>query len=224
MKTFPTDKEAREEIIEIGRRMYERGYVASNDGNISVKVSDHEIWATPTGVSKGFMTEDMLVKLDLDGHVLKGTHKPSSEIRMHLCVYRECPDIGGVTHAHPLFGTAFACAGLPLEGRILPEGVVQLGVVPCAQTAIPGTEEVPESIVPYLHDYNAVLLGNHGVLTWGDTAMQSYMRLESTEFYAQILLIDRYIIKKEQTFSDEQLDQLIAIREKLGIHRGGRPG
>ena len=216
MKTFPTDKEAREEIIEIGRRMYERGYVASNDGNISVKVSDHEIWATPTGVSKGFMTEDMLVKLDLDGHVLKGTHKPSSEIRS--------PDIGGVTHAHPLFGTAFACAGLPLEGRILPEGVVQLGVVPCAQTAIPGTEEVPESIVPYLHDYNAVLLGNHGVLTWGDTAMQSYMRLESTEFYAQILLIDRYIIKKEQTFSDEQLDRLIAIREKLGIHRGGRPG
>ena len=112
---YISDAQAKQMILEVGRRMYQGGFVAANDGNISCKVGDNEIWATPTGVSKGFMTEDMLVKLDLDGNVLEGTHKPSSEIKMHLRVFKENPKVQGVVHAHPLTATAFACAGISLE-------------------------------------------------------------------------------------------------------------
>ena len=223
IKKYPTDDEAKELICSIGRRMYERGFVASNDGNLSVKVSEGEIWATPTGVSKGFMTPEMLIKTDLMGNVLEGTEKPSSELKMHLRCYVEDPEIMGVVHAHPEFSTAFACAGLPLDARILAEGIVQLGIVPCAPFALPGTQEVPDSIGPLIKGHNAVLLANHGVLTWGGSLMQAYMRLESTEFYAKQIMYTRYIMKQESTFSDEDVDRLIDIRTKLGIKKGGRP-
>lgn len=222
-KEYPSDQEARKQILDIGRRMYEKGFVASNDGNISCKVAEREIWVTPTGVSKGFMEEDMLVKLNLEGDVLEGSCKPSSEIMMHLRCYTENPEIGAVVHAHPPYGTAFACAGLPLDSRILPEGIVQLGVVPCAKFGMPGTEEVPDSIAPYVQDYNAVLLGNHGALTWGETLQQGYMRMESLEFYAREIMYTRYILKSELKFTENEIDRLIQIRNSLGIRQGGRP-
>lgn len=159
---YISDVQAKQMILEVGRRMYQGGFVAANDGNISCKVGDNEIWATPTGVSKGFMTEDMLVKLDLDGNVLEGTHKPSSEIKMHLRVFKENPKVQGVVHAHPLTATAFACAGISLEEPVLMEGVLSLGCVPLVHFALPGTEEVPEAVAPYCREYNAVLLANHG--------------------------------------------------------------
>ena len=220
---YPSDEEAKKLILEVGRRMYDKGFVASNDGNISVKVSDSTLWATPTNVSKGFMTEDMLIKMDLDGNVIEGTWKPSSEIRMHLGVYNEEPSIHAVCHAHPVCGTAFAIRGRDLDERILPEGVMQLGVVPCAPFAMLGTDEVPKSVLPYVHDYNAVLMGNHGVLTWGSNLMQAYMRMETLEHYAKIVILSKYVMKDYREFTDEELDGLIAIRESLGIHRGGRP-
>lgn len=130
---YISDAQAKQMILEVGRRMYQGGFVAANDGNISCKVGDNEIWATPTGVSKGFMTEDMLVKLDLDGNVLEGTHKPSSEVKMHLRVFKENPKVQGVVHAHPLTATAFACAGISLEEPVLMEGVLSLGL--CAASA-----------------------------------------------------------------------------------------
>ncbi len=223
--TYPSDQEAKEQIVEMGRRMYERGYVVSNDGNISCRVSDNEMWTTPTGVSKGFMKEEMLVKTDLEGNILEGTGKPSSEIRMHLRVYREDPTLVAVVHAHPVYATLFTIAGKGLDSRILAEGTVQLGVVPCAPTAMPGTQEVPDSIAPYVKGYNAVLLGNHGALTWSDKSLlQAYYRMESLEYYAQLILYAQLFFDgRVNTFTDRQIDELIKIREKLGITRGGRP-
>ena len=221
--TYPSDDEARKTILEVGKRMYDKGFVASNDGNITCKVSDDIIWTTPTGVSKGFMTDDMLIKMKLDGEVIEGSRKPSSEVKMHLRIYKENPELMAVVHAHPLIATCFSIAGIPLDDRILAEGVVQLGVVPCAPFAMPGSDEVPDSVAPYCKDYNGVLLGNHGAVTWGTDLMHAYYRLETLEYYAKVILINRFVIGKSNRFSDAQVDELIKIRENLGIYTGGRP-
>ena len=157
MRKYLNDEQAKEAIIEIGKRMFAKGFVAANDGNISVKVSDNTLWSTPTLVSKGYMTEDMLVKVDLDGNILEGSLKPSSELKMHLRVYKENPDVYAVTHAHPPVATAFAIAGIALDQAILPEAVVNLGVVPVTKYASPGTKEVPDSIAPFCKTHNGVL-------------------------------------------------------------------
>ncbi len=224
IKQYPSDAQAKEMILEAGRRMYAKNFVASNDGNISCKTSENTIWATPTGVSKGYMTEEMLIKLDMEGNILEGNCRPSSEIKMHLRVYREDPDITAVVHAHPMHATLFAIANRPIDSRILAEGVVQLGVVPCAETVIPGTSDVPDSIAPYVRDYNAVLLGNHGALTWSTKdLMDAYMRMESLEYFAEIILKSEQYFDHVNTYTDAQIDELVKIRESLGIHRGGRP-
>lgn len=220
---YLSDFEAKRRILEVGRRMYEKGFVASNDGNISCRVSERTLWTTPTGVSKGFMTEEMLVKMDLDGKVLIGTHRPSSEVKMHLRVYRENPQVKSVVHAHPPVATSFAIAGIPLSRAILPEAVVQLGVVPVASYATPGTQEVPDSIAPYCKSHNGVLLANHGALTWGGDPLQAYMRMESLEYYAAVMMYTGHIIGQANELTSSQIDQLIATRTKLGITAGGRP-
>ena len=158
-----TDQEARSAILEIGRRMFARQYVAANDGNISVRTAPDRIWVTPTGVSKGYMTEDMLLCVDLEGRVLEGTATPCSEMKMHLRVYRENPEVGGVVHAHPPAATSFAIARVPMDMALLTETVFNLGVVPVAPYAIPGTQEVPESIAPFCRTHNAVLLVEEGL-------------------------------------------------------------
>lgn len=221
---YPTDEEAKAKIIEIGKKMYASRMVAANDGNISCRVAENIIWATPSGVSKGFMTEEMLVKMDLDGHILEGTRKPTSEGKMHLRVYKENPDAMAVVHAHPVYATAFAIAGLPLDEPILAEGVVQFGKVPCTPFALPGSQEVPDSIAPYCRDYNAVLLGNHGALTWGAGLDQAFMRMEAVEFYAREILYTKYLIGKVNRFTGEQIDGLIGTRKNFGITSGVRPG
>ncbi len=222
-KKYYSDFEAKKIICEIGKRMYDREFVAANDGNISVKVSDNVIWCTPTGVSKGFMTPDMLVKMDLDGKVLSGRCKPSSEVKMHIRVYKENPEVNAVTHAHPPVATSFAIAGIQLDKAVLPEAVVLLGNVPVAKYATPGTQEVPDSIAPYCKDYNAVLLANHGALTWGSNLIEAYHRMESLEHYAKILMYTSKIINQSNELNCEQIDELIKIRQKLGIKTGGIP-
>lgn len=223
MSSYMTDEEARKAIVDIGKRMYQRNFVAANDGNISVKVSENEVWVTPTGVSKGFMTEEMMVKVDLEGNIIEGSSKPSSEIKMHLRVYKENKEIKGISHAHPQVATSFAIAGIPLNKAILPEGVVLLGNIPIAKYATPGTNEVPESIVPFCKKYNGVLLSNHGALTWGRDLYESFYRLESMEHYANILLNTSYIIGVSRPLSNNQIDSLLKIREDLGITTGGYP-
>lgn len=222
-KKYYSDFEAKNVICEIGKRMYNRNFVAANDGNISVKVGPNTIWCTPTGVSKGFMTPDMLVKMDLKGNVLSGKCKPSSEVKMHLRVYNENPEVNAVCHAHPPVATSFAIAGIQLDKAVLPEAVVLLGNVPVAPYATPGTQEVPDSIAPYCKDYNAVLLANHGALTWGSDPIEAYHRMESLEHYALILMYTGKIINKSNELSCNQVDELLKIREKMGIKSGGVP-
>lgn len=220
---FMSDMEAKNAILDIGRRMYSRGFVAANDGNISIRVDNNSIWCTPTEVSKGFMTEDMLVKIDLEGNVIEGNRKPSSEIKMHLRVYKENPNLKAVTHAHPPVATSFAIAGKPLDAAILTEGILSLGTIPVAKYATPGTYEVPDSIADYVNEYNGVLLANHGALTWGNDVYQAFYRLESVEHFANILMYSEYIIGKQNYLSDNQVDRLLDIRNKMGITTGGVP-
>ena len=220
---YMSDKAAKKAIIDIGQRMYVRGFVAANDGNISVKVGDNAVWATPTGVSKGYMKKKMLVKVDLDGNVLEGTYRPSSELKMHLRAYRENDALQSVCHAHPPICTSFAVAGIPLEAPILAEAVITLGDVPIAPYAELGTEAVPEAVAPYCRTHNGVLLANHGAVTWAEDAYSAYYRLESMEYYAKLLLITDRLLGRQRQLSDEQIGRLIAMREKFGVKQGGTP-
>ncbi len=221
--TYMSEKEAKKAILDIGQRMYVRNFVAANDGNISVRTGENEVWATPTGVSKGFMKKKMLVKVDLEGNVLEGTYKPSSELKMHLRAYKENPKLRSVCHAHPPICTCFAIAGIPLDVPVLAEAVITLGDVPIAPYAELGSKEVPEVIAPYCHTHNGVLLANHGAVTWAEDAYAAYYRLESMEYYANILMLTEKVIGKQNTLTAEQVERLIAMREKFGISQGGVP-
>lgn len=206
---YHSDSEAKKALVDIGRRMYEKGFVAANDGNVSCKVDPNTIWITPAGVSKGFMTPDMMIKMDLDGKIIDGKLKPSSEFKMHLRVYKENPDVMAVTHAHPPIATSFAIAGISLDKAILPEAVVQLGSVPIANYATPGSQEVPDSIATYCKTHNGVLLANHGALSWGKDIYEAFYRMESIEYYASILMYTGYIIGKQNELSPSQVEQLL---------------
>ncbi len=211
----------KKEICDIGRRMYDREFVAANDGNISVRISDNEIVTTPTGVSKGFMTPDMMVTVNPEGAVLEGKLKPSSELKMHLKVYRERPEVRSVVHAHPITATAFSVCGMGLDKAFMPELVVTLGMVPLARYATPSTQEIPDSISDFLADYNAVLLANHGALTWGRSLMEAYFRMESVEFSAKIVM-SAMQIGNPSPIPCDKMDALVKIRESMGI-RGVLP-
>lgn len=184
----------RVEICQVGKLLYDRGYVVSNDGNLSLRVAPDRLLVTPSGVGKGRMTPDMLVVTDLEGNVLEGDRHPSSETKMHLEVYRCHPDVQAVVHAHPPVSTAFAVCRQGLETPYLAETVVGLGSVPCTPSfAMLSTDEVPKSIRPYLPDHNAVLLANHGALTWGADLWQAFDRMETVEHTAKIFLNARRI-------------------------------
>ena len=220
---YLSEKQAKKAIIDIGQRMYVRNFVAANDGNISVKTGDNEVWATPTGVSKGYMKKKMLVKVDLDGNILEGTCKPSSELKMHLRAYQEKEEIRAVCHAHPPVCTCYAIAGIPLTAPVLAEAVITLGDVPIAPYAKLGSREVPEAVAPFCHTHNGILLANHGAVTWAEEPYAAWYRLESMEYYANILLITEHILGRQNLLTDEQVGALLAMREKFGIKRGGVP-
>lgn len=220
------EQNIRKEICEIGRRVYQNGFVAANDGNISVRISENEVLCTPTGISKGYMTEDMICKVDLDGNILqsKEDYRPSSEIKMHLRVYKRRKDVKSVVHAHPPYATSFAIAGIPLMQPIIPEAVISLGCVPIAEYGAPSTEEIPDAVEKYLDHYNAVLLENHGALSWGDSLMGAYFKMESLEFYAKLLAISKQIGGPKE-LSKDQVKKLIDLRKNYGlteVHPGER--
>lgn len=219
---YISDEEAVKEILDVGKRMYAAGFTAANDGNISVKVSASEIWTTPSGISKGFMTKEMLVKTDLEGNILEGNMKPSSEIKMHLRIYKELPDAGAVVHAHPPVSTSFAAAGIPLDKAYLQESVVRLGVIPVVPYALPGTEALADSVGEYCHNYNGLLLEHHGVVTWSSDAVKAFYILESIEHDAKINMNLR-LMGIEPSMTESQIDELIEMRKIWGVTRGGRP-
>lgn len=202
------DKQAqlRETIVEIGRLMYDRGHVISNDGNISARVDENSVLVTPSGISKGRLTPDMLVLINNEGDVLSGKRHASSETPMHLEVYRQKPEIKAVVHAHSPLATAFAIAGRAIDEPYMPELILGLGVVPVAPFAMPSTDEVPASIIGLLEG-NALLLSNHGVLTWGKSLLTAFDYLEQVEYAAKIILT------VEQLGGGRQLNE--QIRERL---------
>ena len=216
-QNFMSEEEARQAIVQTGKRMYDHGYVVTNDGNISVRISSTEIIVTPTGVSKGFMTPEMMVKMNLDGDVLEaeGT-KPSSEVKMHLRVYAEDDSVMAVVHAHPIYATSYAIAGIPLDEPILSEAMLQIGAVPIAKYAKPGTYDVPDGIAPFVKGYGAVLLSNHGAQTWGTTLVEAFSRMEVLENYAHISFVVG-LLGGGRGLDVEQVAGLAGIRKEMGL-------
>lgn len=205
-------------ILDIGKRLWQRGYIAANDGNITVRISENEIMTTPTGVSKGFMTPDMIIKMDMDGKILTPSNKfkPSSEVKMHMEVYRQREDIKSVVHAHPPFCTSFAVAGIPLDKCVLPEAILTLGAVPIAAYGTPSTMEIPDSIKAIIQNSDAVLLANHGALTLGTDLLSAYHRMETLEHSAEI--VHKSIqLGNVNVIPTDQVNKLMDIREKLNI-------
>ena len=222
MSKFPAGAKARRDIVEFGKRMYSRGFANANDGNLSARVSENAVWVTPSGVSKGFLTEDLLVLVDLDGNVLEGAEKPSSETKMHLALYKSSPDILAVTHAHPPVATTFAAAGIPLDEGLVQEAVVLLGVVPVAPYAAPGSDALAASVIPFCAEYNALLLEHHGAVTWGDSVERAFFRLESLEFTATVMMNSR-LLNITRPLTEPQIDELIKLRPAWNVTGGGRP-
>ncbi|NDJ76717.1 MAG: class II aldolase/adducin family protein [Chloroflexi bacterium] len=190
--TYPRwdETETRQGICGVGQRLYDLFLIAGNDGNISARISADEVLITPSGVSKGLMQPEDMITLSLKGEIIASPDKlrPSSEYRMHLTIYQHRPDVRAVVHAHPPVATGFAVAGVALDQPYLPEVVVRTGPTPLVPYAIPGGDELPESLVPYLQGHNALLMGNHGVVAYGDSLLEALFGLETVELNAKIYL------------------------------------
>jgi L-fuculose-phosphate aldolase len=206
----------RADIVEIGRRMYARGYTASNDGNISVRVGDDRLLMTPKSVCKGFMTPDMMCVTDLAGKKIQGDRDPSSEMLMHLEVYRQRPDVRAVVHAHPPTATGFAVAGIPLDRAVLAEVLTTLGSIPLAEYATPSTDELPGAVRKYIKAHDGMLLANHGALTVGGDLYSAYYKMETVEHFAKISLVAR-MLGRENLISREEVIRLQGLRGTYGI-------
>ena len=196
--------------------MYARGYTASNDGNISLRLDDGRLLMTPKSVCKGFMTPDMMCITDLEGRKLQGERDPSSEMLMHLEVYRQRPDVQAVVHAHPPIATGFAVAGIPLDRAVLAEVLTTLGSIPIAEYATPSTRELPEAVRKYIKTHDGMLLANHGALTVGPDVYAAYYKMETIEHFAKISLVAR-LLGRENLISREEVMRLQELRGSYGI-------
>ncbi|HEY1308795.1 MAG TPA: class II aldolase/adducin family protein [Vicinamibacterales bacterium] len=210
------EEQIRADIVEAGRRLYARAYVASNDGNISARLDDTRLITTPKSVSKGFMTPDMMVIVDYDGKKLAGDREASSELPMHLEIYRNRPDVNAVVHAHPPTATGFAVAGIPLTRAVLAEVVTTLGSIPIAEYGTPSTAELPEAVRKYIKAHDGMLLANHGAVTCCRTVMTAYYKMETIEHFAKISLVAR-LLGREHLFSRDEVERLQGLRGMYGI-------
>jgi L-fuculose-phosphate aldolase len=215
---MPSERQHRRDIVLFGRMLHDRGYVAAMDGNLSVRLDEDRILATPTAMCKGMMRPSDLVIVDLDGRCIQGRQCASSEIGMHLLIYRMRPDIHGVVHAHPVTATGFAAAGMALNQPLVSEVVIGLGSIPLARYGTPGTPELWEALEPFVPDYDAILMANHGVVSYGSDLHQAYMKMETVEHFAQIALVTQ-ILGRQEPLGDEELKKLVAARAK---YRGSK--
>ena len=214
--------EIKKEICEVGHKLWLKGFVAANDGNISVKINDHEYYCTPTGVSKGSLTPDMIIKVDENGKKLEGKLNPSSEIKMHMRVYQKRPDVTAVVHAHPPVATAFTVADIDLDQYILPEAVLTIGNVPTCDYGTPSTMEIPDSLDPYLQQHDAFLLRNHGALTVGCNLNKAFFVMEEVEFNA-VICKHAMDLGAVHEISNDQLKKLMDLRKAMNLP-GRHPG
>ncbi|WP_055668861.1 class II aldolase/adducin family protein [Desnuesiella massiliensis] len=218
------DREIREQICDICHKMWQQGWVAANDGNVTVKLDENTFLATPTGISKSFMTPDKIVKINAKGEMIEENegYRPSSEIKMHLKCYEEREDVGAVVHAHPPTATGFAVAHKHLDVYSLIECVIAIGSVPIAPYGTPSTDEVPKSIEPYLQEHDVILLENHGALAVGADLVTAYYRMETLELWAKTSFVAQ-LIGGEKEISRENIDRLIGMRSSYKV-TGRHPG
>lgn len=216
--------EVREQMCDVCHKMWQLGWVAANDGNVSVKLDDGTFLATPTGISKSFITPEKLVHIDENGEVLDGPKgaKPSSEIKMHLRCYKEREDVGAVVHAHPPTATGYAVAHLDMDRYTMIETVIAIGSIPVTPYGTPSTYEVPDAIAPYLQEHDVLLLENHGALTVGSDLITAYYRMETLELYAKISLT-AHLLGGEKEISQKNINRLIGMRKGYGV-TGRHPG
>lgn len=212
-----SEEEHRQDLCAVGRWIYERGYVASTDGNMSVRLGADRILTTPTCMSKGMMTPQDMVITDMSGQRVSGTRKPSSELQMHLLIYRLRPDVNAVCHAHPVTATGYAAAGIALDKPILCELIIGLGCIPVARYGTPGTSELTAAIEPFVHAHNAILMANHGVVTYGPDLLTAFHRMETTEHFARVALVTE-LLGKQNVLSNSDVEKLHVARVRYGAN------
>ena len=203
----------KENLVNICRKLAEHGLVAATDGNVSARLYDGIVVVTPSGKSKSEVEVSDLIIVDLDGKIISGTSRPSTEFAMHGFIYRKRPDVGAVIHAHPVYATAFAAARIPLDKLVFPEVIVALGKIPLADYATPSTQEVVKTIEPLVKDYDAILLANHGVVTYGASLEEAYNKMEKVEHTAKIAFVVRQLGGAKELTRDE-IERLASVSEK----------
>ena len=211
-----TEEQHRHDICAVGRWMYDREYIVACEGNVSVRLGDGRILATPTCMNKGWLSPQEMVITDIHGRKLCGDHKISSEIQMHLLIYRMRPDVNAVCHAHPVTATGFASAGRSLDQALLPEVIVGLGQVPLVRYATPGTPDLSQALEPFVESYDALLLANHGVVTCGPDLLTAFYRMETVEHFAKILLAAENA-GTPKLLSSREVAKLMAARARYGV-------
>jgi L-fuculose-phosphate aldolase len=212
------EHQLRREIVKIGKALHERGFIAACDGNLSVRLNKNRVLVTPSGMSKGAMRASDLVIVDMDGRKLRGRREVTSEIGMHLLIYRMRPDVVAIVHAHPRTATGFAAAGLALNQPLVCEVVIGLGQIPLAPYGTPGTPELAKTLEPLVPQFDAILMANHGVVTYGSDLQSAYMKMETVEHFAQIALVT-HVLGQQQLIDSADLEKLVAARSKyLGVN------
>lgn len=206
------EENLKKNLLKFCHNLNNQGFFSGTSGNLSIRASSNpnEILITPSGVNKGELILDDIIKMNLEGDKIQGHRKPTSEIKMHLWIYQKREDIGAIVHAHPPFATGFAAAGLSLDQEVLPEAILVLGKVPLVEYATPSTWELPQNLDQYLKEHNSFLLANHGALTLGENIEQASHRMETLELFAKVILIAR-ILGGEKLLTKEQLDKLSKI-------------
>jgi len=210
---MPSEAELRQQIADFSRLCYDKDYLAATDGNLSVRMDDGNILCTPTRINKGFVRPEDSVVVDIEGKLVRGDRKASSEIAMHTLIYELRPDIKAVVHCHPQAATAYAAAGIPLNKALISEVVLALGCIPIANYGTPGTPELTEQLTPFVAHYDALLMANHGVVTYGSDLMDAYNRMDTVEHFAKISIYTR-VLGKEQLLSSEDVEKLWVQRQK----------
>jgi L-fuculose-phosphate aldolase len=212
----PSEWKLREEMCEVGRRVYNKGFAAANDGNITYRMSEDRVLCTPTRVSKGFMKPDDLCIVDLDGKQVSGKRKRSSEILLHLAIMKVRPDVKSCVHCHPPHATAFAVAHEPIPKCVLPEFEVFLGEVAITPYETPGGQKFADTVTPYVKDTDVIILANHGTITAGSDLMDAYFKTEIIDAYCRILLLSRQL-GRVNYYSDDKAAELLRLKPSLGI-------
>ena len=210
---MPGTTRLKREMVEICRMLHRKNLVAATDGNVSARVGDR-LLTTPSGVNKGWVKEEQIITVDLNGRLVEGSGRPTSELAMHLTVYRLRPEVQAVVHAHPPLATAFTIAGVSLEEQVLPEVVLNLGVILTAAYATPSSPEVPEAIRELIKTHDALLLERHGAVTVGADLMEAYNKMEKLEHTALVLLM-AHLLGGVRVLPPEEVAKLLSLKLKM---------